>query len=78
MRDTPAQPKDYAPDPQDFDSEEAFHQAEREFESRSARPRKPRRRRGALGWYGLPSRGDAAQHLRMIRLHFLSLVGWRA
>jgi len=37
-----------------------------------------RRRRSWFGWLGFPSRADAAQHLRMIGRHFLSLIGWRA
>ena len=44
------------------------------------RTRAPRRRRQRVwfGWLGFPSRADAAQHLRMIGRHFLSLIGWRA
>jgi len=51
----------------------------RDPETARQRPaRASRRRRGWLGWLGFPSRADAAQHLRMIWLHFLSLTGWRA
>ena len=39
--------------------------------------RAPRRRRRWFGWLGFPARKDAAQHLRMIGRHFLSLTGWR-
>ncbi len=39
--------------------------------------RRPRRSRTWFGWLGFPSRADAAQHLRMIGRHFLSLIGFR-
>ncbi len=38
---------------------------------------KRRRRRTWFGWLGFPSRKDAAQHVRMIGRHFLSLTGFR-
>lgn len=42
------------------------------------RASRPRRRRRWFRWLGFPSRADAAQHVRMIARHLLSLIGFRA
>jgi len=44
---------------------------------RPARPPRRRRQRAWFGWLGFPSRSEAAQHIRIIGRHFLSLTGFR-